>query len=73
MYGELYGAWQREVDDPALQPLPPDFYAQVADYVGRIKKEIRMLDEKALKAALLEQELKNVKRIVIKIPLITCF
>ena len=64
MYGELYGAWQREVDDPALQPLPPDFYAQVADYVGRIKQEIRMLDEKALKAALLEQELKNVKRIV---------
>jgi DNA replication initiation complex subunit (GINS family) len=64
MYSELYAAWQREIDDSALQPLPADFYARVADYVRRIREETRMLDKKSLKTALLEQELKNVKRIV---------
>jgi DNA replication initiation complex subunit (GINS family) len=64
MYSELYAAWQREIDDPALQPLPVDFYAQVSDYIRRIQEETRTLDPKALKAVLLEQELKNVKRIV---------
>ena len=64
MYSELYAVWLREIDDTALQPLPVDFYAQVADYIRRITEETRTLDPKALKAALLEQELKNVKRIV---------
>jgi len=64
MYSELYAAWQHEIDDPALQPLPADFYAQVSDYLRRINEETRTLDPKALKATLLEQELKNVKRIV---------
>ena len=64
MYSELYAAWLREIDDTALQPLPVDFYAQVADYIRRITEETRTLDPKALKAALLEQELKNAKRIV---------
>ena len=64
MYSELYAAWQREIDDPALQPLPADFYARVSEYIRRIKEETRMLDKKALKATLLEQELKNVRRIV---------
>jgi len=63
MYSELYAAWQREIDEPGLQPLPADFYAQVADYIRRINEETRTLDPKALKTALLEQELKNVKRI----------
>lgn len=64
MYSELYAAWQREIDELALQPLPADFYARVSDYIRRIKEESRMLDRKALKAELLEQELKNVRRIV---------
>ena len=64
MYSELYAAWQREIDDPALQPLPTDFYAQVSNYIRRIQEETKILDKKALKAVLLEQELKNVKRIV---------
>jgi len=64
MYSELYAAWELEVDDLALHPLSTDFYANVADYVSRIRQEIRMLDESSLKAKLLEQELKNVKRII---------
>ena len=64
MYSELYAAWQREIDESALQPLPADFYAQVSDYIQKINEETRTLDKKGLKAALLEQELKNVKRIV---------
>jgi len=64
MYSELYAAWQREIDEPGLQPLPADFYAQVSNYIRRIQEETKILDKKALKALLLEQELKNVKRIV---------
>ena len=64
MYGELYAAWQREIENPALQPLPADFYARVSDYLKRIKEETRMLDKKTLKATLLEREMQNVDRIV---------
>lgn len=64
MYRELYAAWESEIAEVALQPLPADFYARVADYVRRIKEETRMFDKKSLKTSLLEQELKNVKRII---------
>lgn len=64
MYNELYVAWLHETDEPALQPLPSDFYARISDYIQKITEEIKLLDKKALKAALLEQELKNVKLIV---------
>ncbi len=63
MYGRLYAVWQCEFDNSALQPLSSDFYAQVADYIKRIEKEIQALDNKSVKALLLEQELKNVRRI----------
>ena len=64
MYGELYAAWQREIENPALQPLPADFYARVSDYLKRIKEETRLVDKKTLKAPLLEREMRNVNRIV---------
>jgi DNA replication factor GINS len=64
MYGELYAAWQREIENPALQPLPADFYARISDYLKRIKEESRMVDKKTLKASLLEREMRNVNRIV---------
>ncbi len=64
MYGELYAAWQREIENPALQPLPPDFYTRVSDYLKRIKEETRLVDKKTLKAPLLEREMRNVNRIV---------
>ncbi|HJW65780.1 MAG TPA: hypothetical protein VJ507_03250 [Candidatus Bathyarchaeia archaeon] len=64
MYGELYAAWQREIENPALQPLPADFYARVSDYLKRIKEETRLVDKKTLKAPLLEREMRNVNRLV---------
>jgi DNA replication initiation complex subunit (GINS family) len=64
MYSELYDAWRREVESPELEPLPPDFYAKVSDYLKKIKEETRMLDKKTMKADLLEQEMQNVKRLV---------
>ena len=64
MYGELYAAWQREIENPTLQPLPTDFYAQVSDYLKRIKEEAGLVDKKTLKAPLLEREMRNVNRIV---------
>jgi len=64
MYGELYAVWQREIENPELQPLPADFYARVSDYLKRIKEETLVLDKKTLKAPLLEREMRNVDRIV---------
>ena len=63
MYSELYAAWQCEIENPALQPLPADFYARVSDYLKRIKEETRLVDKKTLKAPLLEREMRNVNRI----------
>jgi DNA replication factor GINS len=64
VYGELYAAWQREIENSTLQPLPADFYARVSDYLKRIKEETRLVDKKTLKASLLEREMRNVNRIV---------
>lgn len=64
MYAELCTAWQQEIEGSELGSLPPDFYANVADYVRRIKEESRMLDRKSVKAVLLERELQKVKRML---------
>jgi DNA replication initiation complex subunit (GINS family) len=64
VYDELYAAWQREIEGTALVRLSPDFYARIADYLRRIKEETRMLDRKAVKAILLERELRNVRRML---------
>ena len=63
MYGELYVAWQREIENPALQPLSSDFFVRVSDYLKLIKEETRLVDKKTLKAPLLEREMRNVNRI----------
>lgn len=64
MYAELCVAWQQEIEGAELGRLPADFYVKVADYVRRIKEEIRMLDKKSVKAGLLGRELQNVKRML---------
>lgn len=64
MYSELYDAWQQEVKNTELQPLPPNFYARTADYLRGIKEESRLLDKKTIKVILLEKELQNVKQII---------
>jgi len=64
MYSELYVAWQREIENVGLQPLPADFYARVSDYLRRIKEETHLVDNKTVQAGLLEREMRNVNRIV---------
>ena len=64
MYSELYAAWQSEVEQPALQPLPNDFYTRVLTYLQQIKIETRSTDKPPMKASLIEQERRNVTRMV---------
>jgi DNA replication factor GINS len=64
MYNELYAAWQREIDDPALGGLPLDFYAKIAEYLRRIKEEDKVFDKKSVKMNLLEHESLNVERML---------
>ena len=64
MYKELYAAWQREIDDPTLGSLQPDFYIKIADYVRHIREEDRVLDKKSVKVSLLEHEAQNVGRML---------
>lgn len=64
MYPELYEAWRKEKATVEIQKLPDDFYTKLVNYLGRIKKESRMLDTKTVKARLLQQEFLNAKRLV---------
>jgi DNA replication initiation complex subunit (GINS family) len=64
MYSELYAAWQQEIDNITLQPLPSDFYVRVSEYVRRIREETHRQDKQSLRTELLEQELKNVTRLI---------
>jgi len=64
MYDTLYNAWLKEKEIPGLQKLPKDFYEKLAEYIGRIRREGRMLDKKSVKAKLITQELLNVKRLM---------
>ena len=64
MYDVLYNAWLKEKENPELQRLPKDFYEKLAEYIGRIRREGRMLDKKSVKARLTAQELLKVKRLM---------
>jgi len=64
MYNELYEAWERELENIELERLPSDFYYRIADYLRRLKEEGRMLDKRTVKAHLLKNEIRNVKRMV---------
>jgi DNA replication factor GINS len=64
MYSELYTAWQREIENSAIQPLPADFYKRVSRYVQQIKTETQTPDKGNLKASLMEQEYLYVNRMI---------
>jgi DNA replication factor GINS len=64
VYNQLYAAWQREIDDPTLGPLPQDFYLKIAEYLRRIKEEDKVLDKKSVKMNLLLHESTNVERML---------
>jgi DNA replication factor GINS len=64
MYNELYAAWQREIDDPTLGALQPDFYRKIGEYLRRIKEEDKVLDKKSVKMNLLTHESQNVEQML---------
>lgn len=67
MYNELYEVWKQELESVELGRLPTDFYFRVADYIGRLREESRMLDKRTVKARLLRKEMQNVKRMVLEL------
>lgn len=64
MYNELYEVWKRETESRELGKLRPDFYANIAQYLRKLREEGRMLDKRTVKANLLIKETRNVKRMV---------
>jgi len=64
MYDELYEIWKREQEAVGLAELPADFYSKVADYLTKLKEESRMLDNRTVKARLLKNEMRNVRRML---------
>lgn len=64
MYDQLYAAWRREIDDPTLGGLAPDFYIKVAEYLAHIKEDKGAIDKKSVKINLLEHETRNVERML---------
>jgi len=59
----MYECWRKENEDFELTRLPNNFYPQISEYLRRIKEEMRMIDQKTLKASLLRRELENIKRL----------
>lgn len=64
MYDELFGIWRKEQESKDLVQIPPDFYLKASEYIKRLKEEERMLDKKTVKASLLAEERRNVKRMI---------
>lgn len=64
MYSQLYEVWKREMDEPDLAKLPPDFFVGIVEYMKKLKVECRMLDKRSIKASILKKETQNTKRMV---------
>jgi Uncharacterized protein conserved in archaea len=64
MYDQLFAAWKREIDDPTLGGLEPDFYSKITEYLAHIREDKGALDKKSVKVALLEHEARNVERML---------
>ncbi len=64
IYDETFEAWKKEFNSPELQNLRPDFYKDVAGNIRRLKEAQRNLDQKSLKASILEDELARLQQLV---------
>ncbi|MGE5554896.1 MAG: hypothetical protein ACM3UY_01340 [Methanocella sp.] len=64
MYDQLFAAWKREIEDPTLGGLEPDFYVRLTEYLAHIKEDKGALDNKSVKVKLLEHEARNVERML---------
>lgn len=63
-YNKLYTIWKVEKSTRELQPLPSGFYKELSEYISTVRREIKLVDEKSLKASLLKVEKKNVEYLI---------
>src|SRR5215467_6349567 len=64
IYDETFDAWRKEYSSPDIQNLRPDFYKDIASHIRRLKEAQRNLDQKSLKATILEDELARIQQLV---------
>lgn len=67
MYKKLYESWKREAENAEIQRLPSNFYSETAHFFQKLKEEGRMLDKRSVKAKILRDEIRKVKRIFQKL------
>src|SRR5881397_3538641 len=64
VYDETLEAWRKEFYSTQLQDIRPGHLKDVASHICRLKEAQRNLDQKSLKAALLEEELTRLQLLV---------
>jgi DNA replication initiation complex subunit (GINS family) len=64
IYDETFDAWKKELRSTELQTLRPEYYRDVATHIRRLKEAQRNLDQKSLKAAILDDELERLQVLV---------
>jgi DNA replication factor GINS len=60
---ELYEAWKRDLENRELQPLSADFFEKIADYLHRLKEDLRMTDDRTLNGRLKRLEYEKATRL----------
>src|SRR2546430_6116082 len=63
-YDEMQQAWKRELQNPELQPLRQGFFKDLASYIKRLKEAQRNLDQKSLKAIVMDDETKRLEQLL---------
>ncbi len=63
-YDEIVKAWSQEQASSDLQPIKSGFFKDAAGYIRRLKEAFRNLDQKSLKAVVIQDELSRLDRLV---------
>jgi len=64
VYDDAVKAWNQERASKDLQSLKPGFFKEIASYVRRLKEAHRNLDQKTLKAIVIQDELSRLEKLV---------
>jgi DNA replication factor GINS len=64
MFNLLFITWLKEKENEDLQKLPENFYGELADFIGEIKREGKMLNRDSVRAKLIQKELQVTKKLV---------
>ena len=64
VYDDTVKAWNQERSSKELQSLKPGFFKDIASYVRRLKEALRNLDQKSLKAIVIQDELSRLEKLV---------